>query len=122
MEIFYEDFKDNPIFSVGDKFSYGESNEFDTLALRVGIKSNRVVAGSYVDVYQVVSGFKIKIVSKIRKSWKPKENSGINSWLSNKDYSNNSNFEEYWKVEYEYQYQFYKLTDFLNLILDKIEK
>ena len=122
MEKFYEDFKDKPNFSVGDKFSYGESNEFDTLALRVGIKSNRVVAGSYVDVYQVVSGFKIKIVSKIRKSWKPKENSGINSWLSNKDYSNNSNFEEYWKVEYEYQYQFYKLTDFLNLILDKIEK
>ena len=108
---------ERPPYGVGHVINCGTPNRYDILAGRIGISSK-----AFIDCeYPVESGLFSLGVDNVEKRFKPIEGSGIHSWLSNKDYSDNPNFEAYWEVGYNYIYTFYDMTDFLEFALKNVQ-
>lgn len=104
------EFDHEPTFTVGSCRYVGEVNRYDKIA------SNRDIRWVDIALYPIYSGKKKITVEKIVKSWRPKKGSGINSWYSNHDYSDNPNYEPYWEVDCQEENLFYELADFLEII------
>lgn len=105
-----DEFDHEPTFMVGNCRYIGEANRYDEIA------SNRGIRWVEIALYPIYSGKKKIIVKEIVKSWRPKKGSGINSWYSNYDYSDDSRYEPYWEVYCQEENLFYELADFLEYI------
>lgn len=102
------DFDLKPNFKVGDFRILGNPNVYDIKAKKVGAHPS---SGNLI--YPVLSGFKKIVILDVEKRYHPKDGSGINSWLTHGDYSNNPNFDVYWWVNYDEEDLFYELADLL---------
>jgi len=106
----YHSFDHVPTFTVGSQSFVGEQNRYDKIASEKGIRCVDTA------LYPICSGRSKITVDNIIKGWKPKESAHIFSWLSNKDYSDDSNFEPEWIVSCEKTDLLYELADFLEAI------
>ncbi len=95
-------------FDIGDYNILGESpNKYDLLSDTKGIDfSDNTIVG-------IPSNYRKVIIENIETCFRPIEGSGIHSWLSHKDYSNDARFEKYFTLHVRTQKLFYELSDFL---------
>ncbi len=95
-------------FNIGDYNILGESpNKYDLLSDAKNIE--------FCDnpIFGVPSNYKKITIVNVETCFRPVEGGGIHSWLSYKDYSNDSRFEKYFMLHINTENLYYELSDFL---------
>lgn len=95
---------------VGDTWIEGTKKKVDAVGFSKGYVPQ--IWGS--QEFPIMSGLTRERLVRIEKSFRPKDLSKGGAWLSNKDYSDNPNFEMYFEYIFESEELYYDLMDLIS--------